>query len=198
MPKGKFDPTTYERFLECRSDLIPVFRSHIDKQGPDDCWLWTSSTAGGNNSKRKRGGKYGMFWWTDPDLKPLYPNNRRLCYAHVLAHFLDTGRLPGAGMDEEILHLCEDRYPKGDHTHCLCCNPAHLRIGTHSENIRMSSSTKLSEHDVWDIHVLHDRGLTQQAIANHFDVSQVYVGDILRGEWWADVHAKYIAFRQSP
>ncbi len=72
----------------------------------DSCWEWQGAV-------RKDG--YGIFWrWT-----------QTMEYAHRVAHELATGTCPMPGY--VVMHSCDNR---------RCCNPAHLSIGTQSDNIR--------------------------------------------------------------
>ncbi len=50
--------------------------------------------------------------------------NKKTYYAHRVAYFLATGKRPG---DRCIIHSCDNPG---------CCNPAHLRLGTHADNVR--------------------------------------------------------------
>jgi hypothetical protein len=83
------------------------FWSYVDRKGPDDCWPWT-------RSKDKTG--YGHF-------------GNGIGGKVILAHrqaFLFAG---GVVTKEKpyVLHSCDFR---------PCCNPAHLRAGTHKENMQ--------------------------------------------------------------
>lgn len=55
---------------------------------------------------------YGQFWWNGGPQK-----------AHRMAFELTNGSIPEGTF---ILHSCDNR---------LCCNPAHLRAGTHMDNM---------------------------------------------------------------
>jgi hypothetical protein len=85
------------------------FWSHVDKREPDECWPWTGATA--------RGG-YGTF------MVPITGGGQQQVGAHQFAGMLGSGP-PPTGM--QILHSC-DNPP--------CCNPGHLFLGTHTDNMR--------------------------------------------------------------
>lgn len=52
--------------------------------------------------------------------------NNRHRVAHRIAYMLVKGEIPD-GL--EVMHLCNNK---------PCCNPSHLQIGTHAENMRMT------------------------------------------------------------
>lgn len=91
-------------------EMIERFWSYVQKGADDECWEWQAALHHG----------YGLFW-----------DNRvgRMIGAHRLAWEFTNGPIPES--DEyhglEVMHKC-DNPP--------CCNPAHLQIGTHYENMR--------------------------------------------------------------
>lgn len=75
--------------------------------GPDGCWLYTGFR------------KWDGYGW----LQRGHAATRRSLTAHRYAWILTKGS-PGAGL--QVLHRC-DNPP--------CCNPAHLFLGTHADNM---------------------------------------------------------------
>lgn len=95
------------------------FWSHVDKRGPDDCWLW----AGGLT----RGG-YGGF----SGLRHLGQR------AHRIAYQLAVGPIPD-GLDLD--HTCHDPSTctaRDECPHRRCCNPRHLEPVSRKENVERS------------------------------------------------------------
>ena len=136
-----------------------VFK-HIKMQGPDDCWPWTTGTWGGRQSDRRPYFQAG--------------SRRRIAYRWV--YELVNGELPE---DALILHSCnQGGYPIG------CCNPAHMRIGTHDEN--MKDMTDRQRHGVPHMVVrairrLIEQGETQQNIADRYGLTREAVSAIATG-----------------
>ena len=92
------------------------FWSRIERKEENDCWLWRGSY----NPQ-----KYGHF-----SIKG------RMLAVHKLSFLIANGFYP---IDRHVLHTCDDRYAPGDPSYRLCVNPAHLRLGTHAENMREMS-----------------------------------------------------------
>lgn len=87
----------------------------VERRGPDDCWNWT----GGVTRPGSHG--YGRIFIS-------YAARPRSMVAHRLAWMLANGPVPP---DMEVCHRCDN--PR-------CCNPAHLFLGTHTDNMRDCSS----------------------------------------------------------
>lgn len=134
-----------------------------------------------------RGGKYGSFALT----------HHTSVGAHCMAWALANGPIPNGMM---VLHSC-DNPP--------CCNPAHLFIGTHSDNMKDAAAkgrlalqqrgriqratgtrhhnSRLTEDNVREIRRRAADGETQREIARRFSITQPAVGYIVRREQWRHV-----------
>lgn len=153
---------------------------------PTECWPW----AGGI----KRGG-YGTFS-ISVDGRPFTLG------AHRVAYELSVGAVP------EGMHVCH---------HCdnpACVNPAHLFLGTHTDNMRDmiakgrarrrtgpfpqsalanrargedSVASKLTEAAVLRIKALLLIGVSQTEIAEKHGVSKTCISQIARGDAWRHV-----------
>ena len=88
-----------------------------------------------------------------------------------------------------VLHKCDN--PR-------CCNPAHLFLGTHKDNVKdkvikgrqakgeKNSQAKLTEEEVCRIRYLYDNKLANQVqIAEMFGMSQQEISNIVRRRKWA-------------
>ena len=138
---------------------------------PDDCWPWTKGL-------HTQG--YGRCWDTRVG---------KVRYAHRLVYELFVGPVPDT---LDILHTCDT--PQ-------CVNPAHLRIGTHQENMldkcakgrantprgERAGQSKLTEDQVRAIRALSARGVSQHELARLYRVSQVAIGYVVRRRTWAHV-----------
>lgn len=106
--------------------------------------------------------------------------------AHRIAWTATSGEIP-RGM--HVLHSC-DNPP--------CCNPAHLWLGTHRENMadrdRKGRSNHAGEHngrarltteDVAEIRRAAREGESRQSLALRFGVSYGTVAKIVTGQRWA-------------
>jgi len=120
----------------------------------------------------------GECWiWIGAPLGPNYGGfkyNGIRYYAHRFSYELFIGGIP---IGLEVMHSC-DTPP--------CVNPKHLKVGTHSDNIRdkvirgrhVSQRSKLSASDLDSI---KQDWRTQSEIADDFGISQCYVSQIQSG-----------------
>jgi hypothetical protein len=167
-------------------DLAKRFWSKVDVSHPDECWLC--------NLKPLRDG-YCQFSWRENGIVRRSP-------AHRMAWFLTYGAIPD---DLIVRHRC----PGGPNR--ACCNPAHLRIGTHADNMadrdvdgrtargdshgsrthpevqrgERNGNAKLTWEDVEMIRFAYGTGrFTQLEIATCYAISRKAVSSIICGHTW--------------
>lgn len=112
-------------------------------------------------------GGYGRVW-----------HQGRMVYAHRVAYELANGIDPG---DLSVCHTCDTP---------LCCNPAHLWLGTHRENMqdmgRKGRATMrhqlLTDDDVRAIRQRHQAGEPVRDLADTYGVKRVTVYNIVNGK----------------
>ena len=126
------------------------------------CWLWEGAT-----NQRPKGSK-----------QPIYASVRlrgRMVKIQRVTYEWANGPIPD-GM--QVLHRCDVS---------LCCNPAHLFIGTNDENhadkaAKDRGKKRLTLQKAKDIHTLRRRGMSQRAIAESFGIDRSIVSRILSGK----------------
>jgi DNA-binding XRE family transcriptional regulator len=157
-----------ERWSKYRVD---AFWKRVEKCGENECWNWTGY--------QKRGPKnptpYGVLGWKG-----------RPSRAHRVAFELANGEIPECMM---VLHTCDNT---------LCCNPAHLYLGNHAQNMRdmvdrqrrkgtgsgsSNGRSKLTQAQAEEIRALYAAGsLSQDKIAAIYGVSQFAISAIVRNK----------------
>lgn len=141
----------------------------------------------------KSAGPDGCWLWTGATNNKGYGmlNNRgKVSLAHRVSLELRNGPIPGS---LEALHKCDNP---------LCVNPAHLRLGTHKENMQDSKDKgrnsppplhcgeshwdcKLTESKVLDIRSRYAQGgITQRQLAEQFGVHLDTISLIIRRLTW--------------
>jgi hypothetical protein len=162
-----------------RANTPETLWSKVDKRGPDECWPW-------KGFRNPQG--YGRTWISDKGY-----------YAHrVIFDLANEGIIDRSAPDDRfahgyIMHTC-DNPP--------CCNPNHLKVCTHAENVAdkvakgrqhtfssvSSPNAKFSEDDVHHIRYLKRTGATKNAIALLYEVSISCIGHCLYGLSYQDIH----------
>lgn len=160
-----------ERRATFNKEKVPLserFWSKVERGAEDKCWRWIGATEGTG---------YGYLGGT---------RRQRSIKAHRYSYEHHFGAIP-KGLC--VCHTC-DNPP--------CVNPAHLFLGTHAENNadreskgrgsdkrgELNPNAKLSYTDAIEIRELRSHGLTQQSIADRFQVSQNAISQIVRGIRW--------------
>lgn len=149
------------------------FWEKVDVRGPDECWEWQA------HAGTQRRGSFMVGSKRD--------GTHRLVMAHRIAYELHYGSIP-EGM--EVCHKC-DNPP--------CCNPAHLFIGTHKENMEdmatkgrssqgeRDSQAILTAEQVREIRAHRASGMMYKDIAKLYNVSKAAIGAIARRDRWKHI-----------
>lgn len=148
----------------------PAFWSRVDRRGEDECWPWRGKLT----HSRKNPRQYGQLGWKG-----------RITRAHRVAFEIAVQLIPEGAF---VLHRCDNT---------LCCNPKHLYLGDHAQNMRdmverrrrkgvglgeNNARAKLTQQQAGEIRSLYASGLAQQAIADAYGISQFAVSQIVRGK----------------
>lgn len=152
--------------------------SKIQVGGPDECWKWQGFV----KSARPGASKYGRL---NVRVGPRLEKRHRDLLAHRLVYELEYGPIPKGFV---VRHRCNNT---------LCCNPAHLILGTHQDNMddmtkagsvkgERNPRSKITWQDVRRIRRLRFKGWTLKAIAREFPVTLATVGLICQNKIWIE------------
>jgi HNH endonuclease len=137
-------------------------------------------------SLNMHGGNPSVCWeWTRPvgsSGRPQFDLNGRKVLAYRLVWELINGRKLTKG--EVIRHQCDNP---------LCCNPSHLVVGSHQENMNdMKERARhgLPHHTVKAIKRLLEKGVPQAEIAERFGISARQVSHINTGNAYKEVETE--------
>lgn len=140
------------------------YTQKFTRRGDHECWFWRGCTTTGG---------YGLLGMGPKCSVPRY--------AHRIAWELANGPIPSGLF---VCHRCDQRN---------CVNPAHLFVGTATDNMRDASSkgrlsvSRPKGHRVTDAQCAvivrrAARGESNAALARAFGVSAVWVGKVVKGQ----------------
>jgi hypothetical protein len=151
------------------------FWARVDQRGANDCWPWLGRKSEFGYGRIDIFGEEGV-------------------YAHRVAFFLKypnriSLREKGGVL---VLHHCDNP---------MCCNPRHLYMGSHDDNMKdkikrgrqhivtsiASPRAKLTAHDVSQIRVHRQHGVTRKALALLYDVSVSTIKACTLGRYYKDI-----------
>jgi hypothetical protein len=143
------------------------FWKKVAKREADECWEWTASTTGFG---------YGQFG-----------AQGKVLGAHRVAYYIYYGVWPQAGR-----HTCDNS---------VCCNPRHVIDPTQPANVvrlplgELHPRARLPDADIRAIRELYATGkATQAALAVRYRATQVWIGQVVRGERRAKAGGPITAF----
>jgi len=149
-----------------RASLEERLWRQIEKRGPDECWPWLSGVGGHGYGIIGLGGRKA-----GKDM------------AHRVVWQLFNGPIPkiGSGYHGGVIrHICNNR---------LCCNPAHLKLGTQKQNVsdmwksgpHPKGNARLTEKQVEEI---RRDARSSRKLAPIYGVSDAHIRSIRQGRCW--------------
>ena len=154
------------------------FWSHVEKKGENECWNWIGN---------KNASGYGRIVVRYGSRKV---GKRKFIAAHRHAYKITNGEIPDGMM---IRHSCNNR---------ACCNPNHLSIGTHQDNMtdmvlagrstygERNPTSKLTACEVEQIRLSRKNGYTLKELGRIYNVSLSNIHLICKGKSWSSNSTK--------
>lgn len=146
----------------------------VEKRGPDECWPWIGGWKSSNG--------YGRM---DIDgVQGVYSNRAIYLAANPGSISLKVEK------DQYVLHTCDNP---------CCCNPRHLFLGTHKDNMRdkvakqrtpdfkgtKGPRSKLTQEQVDEIRRIRGYGISANELAPLFGVSKATIQSACSGRHYA-------------
>ncbi len=155
--------------------LVERFWAKVDQRSGDECWPWLGATY-------PKPDNYGFIYGG--------PKRPRFLRAHRVAYELAVGKIPRGKC---ICHTCDNQ---------LCCNPAHLWIGTRGDNNRdrgvkgrtapqhgeNGGFAKLTNEQVLAIRSRYAAGgISQEQLGKEYGIQQPHVSRLVRRQNWTRI-----------
>lgn len=171
--KGQPMRFVYQHASTIKTPLEERFWPKVDKQDSDECWNWKGFLDRDGYGQISAGGV-----------------GSAMLKAHRYSYELHYGINPG---DKVVLHICDNP---------SCVNPAHLRMGTPSDNMKdcwdkgrsaLRPSMPGASHPLSTLtpeaamqirNAYETRDITQKELAEEFGVSKGNVYYVLTGKHW--------------
>lgn len=154
-----------------------VLWSKVNKRGPDECWPWTGFV---NHNG------YGRTWIND-----------RGYYAHrVIYDLANPNEITREQTEQQryaklVLHKCDNP---------VCCNPAHLYVGSHDQNMKdkvernrspkfsggRAPRCKLTMDQAREARKLFAEGISKKMIAEKFNVRAAIINLLVQGKTYRE------------
>lgn len=150
-----------------------VLWSKVDKKGEDDCWEW-------KGFRNPEG--YGRTWIND---KGYYAH--RVIYNLVYPGKIELNAPTSTHENGFLLHTCDNP---------ACCNPKHLWVGTHKDNMEDKARKgrcpdfsgdkgprcKLTMGQAREIRAKRKEGISARELAKIYNMSLASIKTLLRGD----------------
>lgn len=150
-----------------------VLWSKVDKRGEDECWPWLGV-------KNIQG--YGRV-----QIKEYSYYAHRVIFNLVYPNTIELNAPKNSSEKGFLLHTCDNP---------ACCNPKHLWIGTHDDNMADKAAKgrtpdysgdkgprcKLSMAQAQEIRALRKQGVTARELAKQYNISLPSIKTLLAGK----------------
>lgn len=156
--------------------LAERFWANVQVGNPNECWPYLLY-------RRETG--HGSFRVRDLHAQGIVKSTA--ASSHRVAWYLHSGKWPANII---VRHKCDN---------AACCNPNHLELGTHQDNVadrvkrdrsargESVGSSKLTERDVRAIRKRYDKGWKMAALAHRYGVNKSTISQIVHRITWEHV-----------
>lgn len=141
---------------------IDLFWSNVNVGNSNECWNWKLATDRYGYGKVRIGGVVYI--------------------AHRAAYEIANSCVPNG---KHVLHSCDNR---------ICCNPAHLKPGSHLDNMHdmdargrrvgVRAARNMTLEKANELRQDFKMGASKRGLARKYNISPVYVRQILGGKYW--------------